>query len=158
MEGCYQLLKDSRRQGRRRRTALRSKLIDIQQTVAFCPHRTAGMLPLGLTRRHTNLLCCYVNSCKTPVATVCSFASACVFICAHVSVTHIFSLFALNQLLIQSGTLSVLSFPNPLAREQLCFPHPAVMSTVSQLVGKAFSKAASQFFPKTPLGLRSFTS
>lgn len=42
MEGCYQLLKDSRSQGRRRGTALRSLLIDIQQTVTFCPHYQQG--------------------------------------------------------------------------------------------------------------------
>lgn len=42
MEGCYQLLKDSRRHGRRRRTALRSPLTDIQQTVAFCSHCQQG--------------------------------------------------------------------------------------------------------------------
>ncbi len=39
MEGCYQLLKDSRR---RRRTALRCPLIDIQQTEAFCSRCQRG--------------------------------------------------------------------------------------------------------------------
>lgn len=48
---------------------------------------SAGMLPLGHARRHTSLLCCSVNSCKTPVATVRLFASACAFICAHMRVS-----------------------------------------------------------------------
>lgn len=85
MEDSYQLLKDSRGEGRRR-TALRSPLIDIQQTVSFCLSYQRGLLPLGHTHRRTSLLCS-VNSCKAPIATVCLFASVYAFICAHMHVS-----------------------------------------------------------------------
>lgn len=62
-----------------------------------------------------------------------------------------FPLCALNQRFIKSSTLPVLSFANPLVRERLCFPHPAVMSTVSQLVGKTFSQASNAILPLEPV-------
>lgn len=95
----------------------RSLLIDIQQTVTYCPHYQQGCFHwVMLADTQESLLFCCGNSCETPVATVRLFAPACVFICAHMRVSLMFSfLCALNQRFIQSSALSVLSFANPLA-------------------------------------------
>lgn len=61
----------------------RSLLIDIQQTVTYCPHYQQGCFHwVMLADTQESLLFCSGNSCKTPVATVRLFAPACVFLCA----------------------------------------------------------------------------
>ena len=138
MEGCYQLLKDSRRQGRRRKTtALRSPLIDIQQTVTFCPHYQRG--------------CCHwvmLADTQAPYAAMSTAARLQLLLCAclllqsalisrtHACVTHMFSLCALNQrCFLQSSALSVLSFANPLAKGMALFSSPSCHVS-SQSVGR----------------------
>lgn len=48
MEGCYQLLKEQQEAGEEEDTSL---LIDIQQTVAICPHYQQGRCHWVMHRR-----------------------------------------------------------------------------------------------------------
>lgn len=65
-------------------------------------------MPLGHAPKHTSFLCIGVNSCKTPVATVCSFATAYTFISEHMHVPLTFLLPVPNHT-IQRTVWSVLS-------------------------------------------------
>lgn len=89
----------------------RSLLIDIQQTVTYCPHYQQGCFHwVMLADTQESLLFCSGNSCKTPVATVRLFAPACVFLCAHMRVSLMFFFVRIKSALytIQHAVCSVL--------------------------------------------------
>lgn len=121
----------------------RSPLIDPQQTVAICPHYQQGShhwVMYADTQASS-------SACSTAARLQLLFFSP---VHTHVSVPNMSSLSALNQCLTQSREMPAMSFADTLGngqRERLCFPHSAVMSTVSQWAGKTFSQAAAQFFP-----------
>lgn len=124
--------------GRIRGTVLRPPLIDIQQTVAFCPHYQQG--------------CCHwvmLPGTQASYASVSTAARLQLLLSARLQL-HIHSFlnicmchshFCSLYQIIQSSALSGLSLASPFAGEQLCFPHPAVTSKDSQSVSRRSSNS-----------------
>lgn len=117
---------------------LRPPLIDIQQTVAFCPHYQQG--------------CCHwvmLPGTQASYASVSTAARLQLLLSARLQL-HIHSFlnicmchshFCSLYQIIQSSALSGLSLASPFAGEQLCFPHPAVTSKDSQSVSRRSSNS-----------------